>query len=265
MVVLRVSKQRAQGLIEQRIEDGRSLGDRLANEINSDAAYIGWIQDKERWKRLCLDMLGVVYGEDSKEWKELNDSDRILMVAVGTPWHVEAQRALERHASSLNVLQSLVERLVFADEPPLPAAGPEPKGEPVPAGVFVVHGHNELIREQVARMIEQEGRQAVILHEQANKGQTLIEKFERHAAEAGWAVVLLTADDVGGISKETLRPRARQNVVIEMGFFYGRLGRERVAVLYEEGVELPSDTLGIVYIPLDEGGAWKAKVLKELE
>lgn len=161
----------------------------MVNEINSDAAYTGWIQDKERWKLLCLDVLGVVYGEDSKQWKELDDSDRIVMVAVGTPWHVEAQRTLERHASSLNILQSLGERLAFADEPPIPAAGPEPKGEPVPAGGFVVYGHNEMIREQVARLIEQEGRKAVILHEQANKGQTLIEKCERHAAEAGWAVV----------------------------------------------------------------------------
>lgn len=265
MVMLRVPRQRAQDLLVQRIEDGRSLGDRLAGEINSDAAYTGWIHDKERWKRLSLEALDVVYGGGSKEWKELEDSDRIFMVAVGTPRHVEAERALERHASSLNVLQSLVERLDLADEPPAPAAEPEPKEEPVPAGVFIVHGHDELTREQVARTIEQEGRKAVILHEQANKGQTLIEKFERYAAEAGWAVVLLTDDDVGGTSKESLQPRARQNVVLEMGFFYGRFGRERVAVLYEEGVELPSDTLGIAYIPLDEGGAWKAKLLKELE
>jgi predicted nucleotide-binding protein len=115
----------------------------------------------------------------------------------------------------------------------------------VPTGVFVVHGHNELIREQVARTINEDGgRTAVILHEQANRGQTLIEKFERHASEAGWAVILLTADDVGGTSAHDLHPRARQNVVLEMGFFYGRLGRDHVAVLYEDGVELPSDTDG---------------------
>jgi predicted nucleotide-binding protein len=263
MVMLRVPRQRAQDLLAQRIEDGRSLGDRLAKEINSDAAYTGWIHDKERWKRLSLEVLDVVYGGGSKEWKELEDSDRIFMVAVGTPWHVEAERALERHASSLNVLQSLVERLDLADELPRPAA--ERKESPVPTGVFVVHGHDEVIREQVARTIEQVGRKAVILHEQANKGQTIIEKFERHAAEAGWAVILLTADDVGGTSKERLQPRARQNVVLEMGFFYGRLGRERVAVLYGEGVELPSDALGIAYIPIDAAGAWKVKMLRELD
>ncbi len=208
----------------------------------------------------------VIYGGGSPEWKEFDQSGRIFVAIAGTPRQVDAERALERHASCLNVMQSLVERLEFAEEPSGLATDPEPEEEPVPAGVFVVHGHNELIREQVARTINEEGgRKAVILHEQANRGQTLIEKFERHASEAGWAVILLTADDVGGVSEHELHPRARQNVVLEMGFFYGRLGREHVAVLYEDGVELPSDTDGIAYIPIDSAGAWKSKLLRELE
>jgi predicted nucleotide-binding protein len=113
----------------------------------------------------------------------------------GTPWHIDAEHALDRHASCLNVLQSLVERLEFAEVLSGLATVPEPEEKPVPTGIFVVHGHNELIREQVARTINEDGgRKAVILHEQANKGQTLIEKFERHASEAGWAVILLTAE-----------------------------------------------------------------------
>jgi predicted nucleotide-binding protein len=77
--------------------------------------------------------------------------------------------------------------------------------------------------------------------------------------------VLLTGDDVGGLSPDTLEPRARQNVVFEFGFFFGALGRNRVAVLHEEGVELPSDVHGIVYIPLDEAGAWKMLLARELK
>jgi predicted nucleotide-binding protein len=111
--------------------------------------------------------------------------------------------------------------------------------------------------------LEKAGREVVILHEQANKGRTLIEKFEQHAATAGNAVILLTADDVGGPEGKDLHPRARQNVVFEMGFFYGRLGRERVAVLYEPTVEKPSDIDGIVYIQLDQAGAWKTALLAE--
>jgi predicted nucleotide-binding protein len=50
-----------------------------------------------------------------------------------------------------------------------------------------------------------------------------------------------------------------------MGIFFGLLGRQRVAVLYGEGVELPSDLAGLIYIPLDDAGAWRLSLLKELE
>jgi hypothetical protein len=266
MVAILVARARAEDLLGKQIESGRAVGDALAQGVNSEAAYRGWKQDKERWKSLSVEALGHIYGGDSKEAREFDQSGSVYIAVGGTPWHVRAQQALERHGSSLNVLQSLVERLEFAEEPLGLATNPEPEEKSVPTGVFVVHGHNELIREQVARTINEDGgRKAVILHEQANRGQTLIEKFERHASEAGWAVILLTADDVGGTSDDNLHPRARQNVVLEMGFFYGRLGREHVAVLYEEGVQLPSDTDGIAYIPLDRGGAWKARVLREIE
>lgn len=130
--------------------------------------------------------------------------------------------------------------------------------------VFVVHGHNEAVRQRVARFLEKLGLKAIILHEQSNKGQTLIEKFEAHA-NVGYAVVLFTADDLGKAARDDeLRPRARQNVVFEAGFFMGKLGRERVALLYEQGVELPSDLQGFVYTELDDAGGWEKELLVEL-
>jgi len=91
----------------------------------------------------------------------------------------------------------------------------------------------------------------IILHEQANRGRTIIEKFEQNANLARYAFVLLTPDDVGGerIEGGELRPRARQNVIFELGFFMGALGRDRVCCLYREGVEIPSDIYGLVYLP----------------
>ncbi|HEY1688502.1 MAG TPA: nucleotide-binding protein [Solirubrobacteraceae bacterium] len=277
MVTILVSKARAEDLLGKQIESGRGLGDRLARQVNSEAAYTGWMHDRERWKRLSLDVVGVIYGEDSKEHKELGSSDRILIAAMGTPWHMEARGALERHASSLNVLQSLVERLGLAEEtrpdgyPPAPLSEANVKqtegqshGEKHVDRVFIVHGRDEATREATARTLERSGYKTVILHEEANKGRTLIEKFEQHAAEAGYAVILLTADDVGGPSPTELQPRARQNVVFEMGFFYGLLGRDRVAVLYDSSVEKPSDIQGIVYIELDPAGAWKTELVREL-
>jgi len=132
--------------------------------------------------------------------------------------------------------------------------------------IFVVHGHDVALRHEVARVLEKAtGRDVIVLHEQANAGQTVLEKFERHAEGAAYAVVLLTGDDVGGEQGEAASPRGRQNVIFELGFFFGKLGRERVAVLIEPGVEQPSDIAGLVYIEIDDPGAWKYSLARELE
>jgi predicted nucleotide-binding protein len=130
--------------------------------------------------------------------------------------------------------------------------------------VFIVHGHDSLAKAEVARFLERAGLVAIILHEQRNAGRTIIEKFEAHGGSAGFAVVLATPDDVGGPDRDNLRPRARQNVIGEMFWFAGRLGRNRVCVLVKGEVEMPSDFAGVVYTTMDDGGAWKGKLLGEL-
>jgi predicted nucleotide-binding protein len=131
--------------------------------------------------------------------------------------------------------------------------------------VFVVHGRDEAIKEQVARFLEKLDLEAVILHEQPNKGRTLIEKFEAHS-DVSFAVVLLTPDDIGGLASEQEKraKRARQNVILELGYFIGKLGRHRVCALYVDGVELPSDIHGVLYVPYDAGGGWRLKVATEI-
>jgi len=122
--------------------------------------------------------------------------------------------------------------------------------------VFIVHGRNDGKKEEVARFLTTLDLEPIILHEQPNRGRTVIEKFEAHA-DVSFATVILTGDDSGGPSDqpELARPRGRQNVVFELGYFVGRLGRRKVCTLYEEGVEIPSDFSGIVYVPLDAAGA----------
>lgn len=133
--------------------------------------------------------------------------------------------------------------------------------------VFIVHGHNNEVKESVSRFIEKLQLVAVILHEQPNKGRTIIEKFVEYS-DVGFAVILLTADDVGAKKAESdikLIPRARQNVILELGYFLGRLGREKVFVLYENGVEIPSDYQGVLFEPLDNKDNWKFSLAKELK
>jgi predicted nucleotide-binding protein len=139
-----------------------------------------------------------------------------------------------------------------------------PREKPQP--IAVVHGRDHAKLHECVRVLERgTGREVIVLHEQANGGQVLLEKFEHHAKSAGYAVVLLTGDDEGGLAGEAHRePRARQNVILELGFFFGTLGRVRVAVLVEPGIERPSDIDGLVYIELDPAGAWKQKLLREI-
>jgi predicted nucleotide-binding protein len=128
----------------------------------------------------------------------------------------------------------------------------------------VVHGHEEAPREAVARFLERLGFDVVILHEQANKGRAIITKFREEAADIGFAVVLMTPDDHGGKAGEPTRPRARQNVVFEFGFFIGALGPERVAALVKGALERPSDLDGVVYIDFDSAEGWQKKLGQEL-
>ncbi len=132
--------------------------------------------------------------------------------------------------------------------------------------IFLVHGHDEESKQTVARFLEQLKLEPIILHEQPNEGRTIIEKFEKNA-DVEFAVVLLTPDDLGYPKTEPdeARPRARQNVVLELGYFIGRLTRKKVCALCKGSVEIPSDYRGVIYTQMDEAGGWKLTLAKEIK
>ncbi|WP_345936028.1 MULTISPECIES: nucleotide-binding protein [Tistrella] len=137
-------------------------------------------------------------------------------------------------------------------------------GRTISPKVFIVHGHDDGAREAVARFLERIGLEPIILHEQANQGRTIIEKVEAND-DVGFAVVLLTPDDEGRAKGGTLEPRARQNVLLELGYFIGRLGREKVCTLKRGTVEIPSDFAGVVWGTMDNEGGWKQVLARELQ
>lgn len=127
--------------------------------------------------------------------------------------------------------------------------------------IFIVHGHDGELKQSVARIIEKQGLKAIILTEQANRGRTIIEKFEDYS-DVGGAICLFTADDYGRAKNDTTdNTRARQNVVLETGYFMGKLGRDHVVLLADKGIEMPSDLSGVVYT---DTGSWQFALLKEL-
>ena len=171
-------------------------------------------------------------------------------------------------SKQINALVSIIERLELI---PKIGGSPAVETEAPPSfsssSDFIVHGTNSAAKTEIARFVEKLGLTAVILHEQENQGLTIIEKFEKHAASAGFAVVLLTPDDVAApqLEPRKLRARARQNVILELGYFCGALTRGRVAVMNWPEVEVPSDIHGLVYIPYDSSNGWHLALAREFK
>lgn len=263
---LRRPRSEVETFITRAIERGESLLGG-ADDVRDAASFEQWVHQCERWHALTREALIVSY-------ESADPADEFLRAATGRVFRqvgqTDGEELLYRQEATrrgINTLLSLQERLEFA-------AAPSPSNTAAAAtvssggdGVFLVHGHDEAVKQSVARFIDQVTKPGVvILEEQADRGRTLIEKFEEHAARISYAVVLLTGDDEGRKrgSGADLVPRARQNVVLELGFFIGVLRRGRVAMLYSENVELPSDVAGVLYLPLDSGGAWKIKLAREM-
>ncbi|GGK73810.1 TIR domain-containing protein [Rufibacter glacialis] len=138
------------------------------------------------------------------------------------------------------------------------------KDEPAIANgntVFIIHGHDGLMKTQVQLLLTRAGVRNIVLHEQPDRGRTIIDKLVEEGRSSNYAIALFSPDD----SMDGGHKRARQNVVLEVGYFMGKLGKERVRMLVNDNLEIPSDLSGILYEKYDASGAWKMKILKELQ
>lgn len=242
----------------------------LRRAILSTPTHSEYIPGLVEWVRNARVLTEMIFGKRSEQSQEMNAGvERVLELPPKSATQVD------RCLSMSGLLQSFQFEVseFWSDEgveEPIEYAGDmveieEGLVDTQSKDVFIVHGHDHGRMEAVARFLEHIDLNPVILHERASAGATLIEKLETHA-EVAFAVVLLTPDDVGSIAsdEQNLQPRARQNVVLELGYFLGRLGRRKTGALLVEGVEIPSDYSGVVYIRLDEESAWKFQLAKEL-
>lgn len=244
-----------------------SQGDRLLTDldsINSTTTYTNAFSRYSTWHEFCEELLTRMFSTTLLR----NGFGRNIGVISFRDKSLPEKSSLLRQTveNCTRYLRSIVDRLPLIDSPNDDAAS-TPSPTPIPLDntkVFVVHGHDDAAKQVVARTIEKLGLEAVILHEQANKGKTIIEKLEEHSAP-GFAVVLLTPDDVGGKDAKQLKPRARQNVILELGLFIGKLGRHWVLALVKGNIEVPTDYSGVVYEPMDTGNGWKLRLGQELK
>lgn len=248
------------------IQELQELRDQAASpEVQRNGA------EHEAWKAKVDVVMAVSLSQGSTTLSKFRDLRYDIGVSTGADG--EADDDARYFASQVARASALIDAAVFEldlqspDDTGIPANLPVPDDSP-DAPIFVVHGRDGGRKHELMRLLDRTtNRDAIVLHEQPNRGATILEKFERHAQASGFAVVLLTGDDEGRLRGDTasLNRRGRQNVILELGVFLGRLGRSHVAVLIDHDVERPSDLDGLVYIPLDPGGAWKLSLLNELD
>lgn len=266
-----ISKDEFKLRIQERIDEGELL---YAFKVNTQQDFDKNQEDFYRWNDYNLEYLKQSFNNPYNEYKKSYDDAGSWsgIMFIGGPPPSPAEKLQEfkgKIESKLKNLKNLLAKTELlkcsvsnSTNPSIPAM--LTKEVENSNDIFIVHGHDERTKIDVARTVEKLGLSPIILHEKANEGRTIIEKFEVHS-NVGFAIVLMTCDDLGrSKTSDEDKYRARQNVILEMGYFIGKLGRNRVFPLYENGVELPSDLYGLLYIPLDEIGNWKFSLVKEL-
>ncbi|MGR3814721.1 MAG: TIR domain-containing protein [Cognatishimia activa] len=217
------------------------------------------------------DALTRTFGSSTVEYYRYSSAANLswpLNVFEPTPLHQIisslAQDKIEAIALLEMAIESLEEQIEEAGGSTAANIAPSRASVEGTRKIFVVHGHDVGAREALARFLEQCDFEPIVLHEQANSGRTIIEKFEDNS-DVGFAVVLLTPDDEVLDSAGESVMRARQNVILELGYFIGRLGRDRVCALKSGEIEIPSDILGVIWTEFDAQGGWKQSLAKELK
>lgn len=266
--LLVVGKDYFKDVLATRIQIGEEIVNR---QIQTRQQLNGAMQNYYDWDDYNSELLKQSFSYENNEYKTDYDRvNRILGMILGgnkSPQDelIEFKEKVQKKVKNIKQLVAKVE-LMKSEVPEKVVSKSISVSDNIENNnVFIVHGHNNEVKINVARTLEKLGLNPIILHEQANSGKTIIEKFEEHS-NVGFAIILLTDDDLGKAKKEeNLNLRARQNVILELGYFIGKLGRNRVCPLYTKGVELPSDLYGLLYLEIDSSEFWKIKLVKELK
>jgi predicted nucleotide-binding protein len=301
-VTLQVSHPTAAELLAEQVEHGQDLLQR-ARIIGEPSDYTAWKVTRERWVVLAAEALGQIY-DGSAEADEFKDA--ASFPAGDGKWQVDFERDLDCVRSGIDLLVSLQDRVeteldpADASEPgheslvgselarasdasaeleqqmaaasrlSSPGTNSDGLGPGDMGRVFLVHGRSDRWKQAVVHVLEHAGSHpVVVLGGGPNGDGTVLEQFGQPGSGSSFAVVLLTADDVGAPHVDSdqepyFSTRACQSVVFEMGFLVAALTPQCVCVLYEDGVELPCDVEGISYVRLDLAGAWQLQLLLKL-
>lgn len=262
-----VPRDKASEQLSHRIMEGEKLVD-LSSSITNDYMLKSLRDDYYSWDEFNNELLGRIFSTEKyrneyaggalfSTLRDMSFSERIDKLVSDIRAKIRKIRSI---SDRLDIIPESIETMINSSVNPSQNKSNDRR-------VFIVHGRNEQVKVNVARFIERAGLEAIILHEQANKGTaTVIDKLEANTG-VGFAIVILTGDDEGKLKSDSINstPRARQNVVFEWGYLIGKLGRSRVMALYEPGVDIPSDLGGVTYTLIDAQGTWRNEVARELD
>lgn len=249
---LKISKEEAEQKIKERIEKGEELIN------NSSLSYDNLENFFDKWDDYNNELLQRIFTTDEYQRNYMWSGD--ITVAFnsfyGEPTYYEKLEKLKKAIENKNhYLEILLEKLelipiikTISNDTKSLINGDNKK-------VFIVHGRDEVSKTNLEVLLKEMGLEPIVLHRQADEGQTVIEKFEKHGSDVSYAFILLTPDEIAYLASEDLlsdsernkEKRARPNVIFEFGYFVGKLGRTRVCCLYTGDVEIPSDLKGLVY------------------
>lgn len=218
------------------------------------------------WVLLAGNYLAKAFGSDSPNIASVVNIGRFGGFAIGTgeAWSDNHRaESLKTQIAKLNVLIELLETECELQKNDIVESGSNIKGRQI----FLIHGHDHPALRETTSFLEKLQQEVVVLPEKPDQGKTIVDKFEE-CADVGFAVVLLAANEKGGVkspAREGLHLRAHKNVIFGLGYFIGKLGKNRVCALFESGVDIPSDCADVLYIEMDKKGAWHLQLAKELK
>ena len=230
----------------------------------------------QTWRNLTEAVIVEIFGEDSRHTKNFEGIYffPLSFVPGGDPAvreHENRQAYIQGLDYASAILDSMIAQVeLFDDEDSQSGSVASSTGTRLGTDtnkVFVVHGRDIGTKDTVTRFLEALDLEPVVLQEQPDRGRTVIEKFEEYADQCGFAVILCTPDDFGGLDSDNgeTEQRARQNVIFELGFFVGKLGRGFVSLMVKGDVKIPTDYVGVLHTKLDESGGWKNQLVGELK
>lgn len=247
---LKIPKEEAEQKLKERIEKGKELLNiQITNVLQLDEAK----KEYRKWNDYNFEYLRRIFSTDEEATKYKRYGGGVIH--MNPSLGLQVNDYVDDVKEKIHRLDSLVERIDLISLEITTSEASSQKTTPITKKVFIVHGRDEVSKANLEILLTEMGLEPIVLHRQADEGQTVIEKFEKHGSDVGYAFILLTPDEIAYLSNEDSLPdderkkekRARPNVIFEFGYFVGKLGRNRVCCLYTGDVEIPSDLKGLVY------------------